>query len=127
MFVRIAQCFIACALCLSMGGQWLGAQSLAWARMVVSYSQHCSFHQALVQTLDGSHPCRLCKYVSKGRDTEKKQETRLSGAKFDLILAAERLVLLPRFIAIEFPDLTRLLNNPSQEAPPKPPPRLQLA
>ena len=81
MFMRIGRCVVAFALCSSIGGHWLGLQSIAWATMIADYSQHCSFGQAIVQTFDGKHPCDLCKHISKAKATEKKQDNQRGATK----------------------------------------------
>ena len=126
MFARVSRAVVALALCASIGGHWLGLQSIAWAKMVVTYSQHCPFSRAVAQTFDGDHPCDLCKHISKGRETEKKHDAQRSVAKTDLICAMRRIVLLPPFTAFEYPDLVRLLRSGFNQTP-YPPPRAALA
>jgi len=126
MLTRFGQCVIAFTLCASIGGHWLGLQSIAWATMVVKYSQHCSFAQAIAQTFDGEHPCDLCKHISKARSSEKKQDSQSSVAKMDLICTIRRVVLLPPFAPFDYPQLISSSTCGSRE-PPSPPPRSQLA
>jgi hypothetical protein len=94
------------ALCCSIGAQWLGLQSVAWATMLVKYSQHCSLKDAIVQTFDGDHPCEMCKHISKSRDTERKQEAQLPLTKADLICVTRQFTLMPRCIHFQYPAFT---------------------
>src|SRR6266487_6598025 len=75
------------ALCLSIGLHWIALQSLAWTTMVIEYSKSASLCQAIAQTFDGAHPCSLCNVVSKGKNSEKKQDLRSSSPKIDMICA----------------------------------------
>ena len=126
MFTRIGRCVVALALCSSIGGHWLGLQSIAWATMIANYSQHCSFGQAIVQTFDGKHPCDLCKHISKAKATEKKQDNQRGATKVDLICIMRQCVLLPPFIPFDYSELIASPGCHSQQ-PLSPPPRTQFA
>lgn len=122
MFMRISRFVIAFALCLSIGGHWLGLQSIAWATMVVSYSQHCSFPRAVAQTFDGNHPCDLCKHINKARDAEKKRDKHFSFGRTDLFCTTVLGVLSPPFVSFEYPALLTT-SICGFDQPPSPPPR----
>jgi hypothetical protein len=126
MLAQIGRFVVAFALCVSMGGQWVAMQSIAWTTMVISYSQHCSFRQAIVRTFDGGHPCDLCKGINKARGEEKKQDSQLSVSKTDLICTIRRVVLVPPFASLTFAQLITSPTDGFQE-PPSPPPRVQFA
>ncbi len=50
----------------SIGGQWMVLQGVAWVGMAVSYSlKEGSMSSGLSKTFDGEHPCPLCKAVKK--------------------------------------------------------------
>jgi hypothetical protein len=125
MLKRFSRAFVAFALCCSIGGHWFGLQSIAWANMVVSYSQHCSFVKAVAKTFDGAHPCDLCKRISKAKDTEKKQDNQRSTSKADLICVVRQFALLPPFVPVDYSELASSLVRGSQQ-PPSPPPRTEL-
>jgi hypothetical protein len=76
------------ALCCAIGLHWVALQSVAWAIMIVDYSKRGSLCQAITQTFDGAHPCSLCHVVSKGKNSEKKQDLRLPAPKIDMICAS---------------------------------------
>ena len=60
--------------------------------MVVSYSEDATLREALVKTLDGKHPCALCKEIAKGKRSEKKSEFPLPSKKFDFLAAKAQFV-----------------------------------
>jgi hypothetical protein len=122
MFARIGRCVIALTLCSSIGGHWFCLQSVAWTRMIVTYSQHCSFGTAIARTFDGDHPCDLCKHISKVRETEKKHDTQRSVDKTDLICTTRGIVLLPPFAPFGYLDLVSSIRLGFNETP-YPPPR----
>src|SRR5207253_6295380 len=73
------------ALCCAIGLHWIALQSLAWTTMVIDYSKRAPLCQAIAQTFDGAHPCSLCHVVSKGKNSEKKQDLRSATPKMDMI------------------------------------------
>jgi hypothetical protein len=125
MLTRFSRSFVALVICYSIGGHWIGLQSIAWASMVVNYSQQCSIAKAIERTFDGEHPCDLCKHISKARDTEKKQDSRSLNAKADLICTTRRVVLLPPFSYFDYPDLISSVGS-SLDRTPYPPPRAKV-
>ena len=54
------------------GGHWGVLQGIAWAKMLVEYSQADGIRDGIVKTFDGEHPCEMCKSISKGRESEKR-------------------------------------------------------
>jgi hypothetical protein len=126
MFSRVSRSALALAVCCSIGGQWIALQSIAWATMLVDYSQNCSFKQAIVQTFAGNRPCALCKHVSKGSANEKTRDKMRLATKADLICFRRAIACLPRFIAFEYPELTSSPVNGFHE-PLSPPPRATLS
>ena len=67
-----ASAVIGVALFLIAGGHWAMLQSVAWATMVHDYSRTASLSQAVENTLDGYHPCPLCKKITSARASEEK-------------------------------------------------------
>jgi len=80
------------ALACSIGLHWALLQSLAWAGMVVSYSQEATLKEALIKTFDGRHPCSLCKEIAKGKHSDKKSEAPLQPNKLEFLSATPRFV-----------------------------------
>jgi len=74
---------IALALASSIGLHWTFLQAVAWAGMIVSYSQEAPLGEAVVKTFDGQHPCTLCKQIAKGKRSEKKSDYKLELKKLE--------------------------------------------
>lgn len=71
---RLYNLIAACLLILSVGGHWALAQSLAWAGMLVSYSQEGTIAEAVGKTFDGAHPCNWCKVIDAGQEAERNSD-----------------------------------------------------
>jgi len=93
-FSRLGRGFLIIALSLSIGAHWAALQSVAWASMLIEYSQHASVAKAITQTFDGQHPCTLCKQILAGQRAPKKDGPLVTKAKPDLICATRTIVLL---------------------------------
>jgi hypothetical protein len=52
------------------GGHWMALQSLAWTRMLMSYSREGHIVAAVAKTFDGRHPCSLCKQIERAKSSE---------------------------------------------------------
>jgi len=74
---------IALALASSIGLHWTVLQAVAWAAMIVSYSQEAPLGEAVVKTFDGQHPCRLCTQIAKGKQSEKKADYKFELRKLE--------------------------------------------
>ena len=64
--------FIAVALFSLSGGHWAVLQSVAWGRMIQSYSAQGSFQSAVKKTFSGNYRCSLCKKIEQAKQQEKK-------------------------------------------------------
>jgi hypothetical protein len=126
MFRRFARVAIILAICVSIGAHWAALQSVAWATMLVEYSQHATLKKAIVQTFDGDHPCDLCKRVVAEQQLPKKSAASKFQIKPDLICAAFPFVLRPASRDIEFPTAI-LIASGDDSSPPTPPPRFNRA
>ena len=110
------------ALLASVGGHWALLQSVAWTRMIIERTHADSFAAAVQTTLDGEHPCALCKRITEGKQQEKQPEKMQAKVKMDML--CER-----RLIAIAPPSQPMLFQSgltdamPRAERPPVPPPR----
>jgi len=114
------------ALCFSIGLHWIALQSLAWTTMVIDYSKRAPLCQAIAQTFDGAHPCSLCHVVSKGKNSEKKQDFRSSAPKIDMICAPHGNRIERPFVPFEY-AIRHCLSFELGQPPPVPPPRLVLS
>jgi hypothetical protein len=122
----IARAITIFALCCAIGLQWLALQSIAWTAMIVDYSKNASLCQAIAETLDGAHPCSLCKIVNRGKTAEKKSDLQSPTPKIDMICVWRTASSLRPFIPFEY---TVRDSGSSQigRSPPVPPPRSLLS
>jgi hypothetical protein len=118
----IARAVTIFALCCAIGLQWLALQSIAWTAMIVDYSKNASLCQAIAKTLDGTHPCSLCKIVNKGKTAEKKSDLQLLTPKLDLICTKHAITLALPFISFDYANSNFRISEVGQ-SPPVPPPR----
>lgn len=92
----LARHLLIAALMVSIGGQWMIVQSVAWVGMAVKYStEEKSIVEGLSKTFDGEHPCTLCKAVDEGQKQEKKQTKKEMGVKLELFLTQTVIILSP--------------------------------
>lgn len=105
------------------GGPRLMLQSVAWAGMLIKYSQQTSLAEAVAETFDGDHPCNLCKGIQQDGETDQDQNVPVEK-KWDLkVVASTR----PRtiYLTVTF-ALQPVVSQQAfawAEAPPVPPPR----
>ncbi|MGI8431762.1 MAG: hypothetical protein ACR2MW_05650 [Chthoniobacterales bacterium] len=122
----IGRTLIIVALCLSLGGQWVALQSVAWATMLVSNSRHAPLGVAAAQTFDGAHPCGLCHAVTEGRKSEKKSASLPAVVKLDLIYPDRVVVLTPAATRYDYARFS--VTVPKRFLAPRvPPPRFFLS
>jgi len=112
------------ALCCAIGLHWLTLQSIAWTSMIIDYSKRGTLCQAIAQTLDGAHPCSLCRVVNKANSTEKKSDLQLTP-KLDLICTKHAITLALPFISFDYANSNFRISEVRQ-SPPVPPPRFLL-
>lgn len=120
---RLAKSLIAILLIVSVGGHWALLQSVAWVSMVIDYSKDAPISVAVSKTFDGKHPCKLCKIVKRGQESEQKQDAIKIKPKPDVWLLAAA-VTLPEADLVQdpYPALV-CLSGSGGETPPLPPPR----
>ncbi len=124
--MRTRQIIVALVLVLTLGLHWAALQSLAWASMIVRYSQQQTLAVAISKTFDGEHPCGLCKIIQTARAGEPDQPARLVPKPMlcDWLCDLPGPVLVSeRRAGPEFSPLSRLTGEHSLQ-PPTPPPRL---
>ena len=90
----VGNLFLTIALLTATDSQWLVLQSVAWAGMIVSYSQKAPLKTALAETFDGKHPCCLCKAIAAAKKSEKKKEFPLQVRKLEFPPAPENFALV---------------------------------
>lgn len=114
------------------GGQWFVLQSIAWVRMFADYAQQGSLAMALVETLDGRHPCKMCLQIQQGRQQEARKGAKfpwLKPEKMPELCCDARPVTLRPPPAIAGAALVARLDffYDFIESPPTPPPRSAVA
>ncbi len=122
----IGRTLLIAALCLSLGGQWVALQSVAWATMLVSNSRHAPLGVAVAQTFDGAHPCGLCHAVAGGQKSEKDSASLPAVVKLDLICPARVVALAPAATPYEYDSFSVTVPKLFL-APRVPPPRFFLS
>jgi hypothetical protein len=125
MALTIARIAVALVLCLSIGAHWAALQSIAWASMIVEYSQSASLAKAVAETFDGNHPCDLCKHIKRAQHSEKKPEAQSTTVKQDLLCVKRTVALFRSSTDLSFP-IERLSATAETPSPPVPPPRSDL-
>ncbi|MCB1208510.1 MAG: hypothetical protein KDK97_04235 [Verrucomicrobiales bacterium] len=96
----ISKLGLVAALVLSIGLHWACLQSAAWVGMLVTYTAKSgSVSQAVADTFDGRHPCKLCHLVSDGQNQDQKKQQQ-DGKLKKLDLACNE---SPRFISPSIP------------------------
>ena len=110
------------ALASSIGLHWAFLQIVAWAGMVVTYSQSATVSEAVVKTFDGKHPCKLCKEIASAKKSEQKTEFKFQPEKFEFrFVQAVFVFQAPTsfWLTAETDESARMLNY----SPSVPPPR----
>lgn len=117
---------VCCALYLS-GAHWVALQTTAWTGMLISRTLDTSVSEAVESTFDGQHPCRVCKAISSGKQTEER-----SQHEYDLLKKVGDLKfvdVLPLTVSIPPPTVETAwcpalfdCRGRGADAPPTPPP-----
>lgn len=103
--------------------RWTVLQSVAWASMVIRYSEHMPLSQALADTFDGQHPCCLCKAIAAARRSERKSRFPLQRARLEFPPLPERLRPEAPSQFDFLPEAANTFAEARPLVPPKPPPR----
>ena len=90
--------------------------------MIVDYSKNASLCQAIAKTLDGTHPCSLCKIVNKGKTAETKSDLQLLTQKVDMICPARATTRVQPFVHFDYAT-TNFPVSEIKHSPAVPPPR----
>lgn len=122
MLSRLPRLLLVLALASSIGLHWAFFQTLAWAQMVISYSQDASLTEALEKTFDGKHPCPLCKKIAESKRSDKKTDSEFDLKKFEFSFVDSPFVFsAPVFL--DEPSTTDDSALALFQTPPVPPPR----
>jgi hypothetical protein len=111
------------ALFCALGAHWLVLQSVAWTTMLANNLRTVSLTEAVQRTLDGRHPCALCKQIATGKNSEKKTQYPTQLQRFEFLTAASAHVFAAptRFCLLW---LSSRASKSVPLAPPTPPPRV---
>ncbi len=107
-------------------------QELAWASMLVTYTQERGFKRGIVETFDGGHPCGLCHKAAEIHRKEQAPESddkrlpeRAPRFAWAEMVVSERLCLPARMgstvAGLRIPLITRDAGR-GADAPDAPPP-----
>lgn len=121
---------VAVALFFLAGGHWGALQAVAWAGMLVTYTQeNGSLLSGVKKTFDGEHPCTMCQSIKTVKQKEhSKPVTVLSSKKIDAFPAVLCAALPARDCReFVFPDPAAVKAAARAEAPPVPVPIADLA
>jgi hypothetical protein len=94
--------------------------------MIIDYSKRAPLCQAIAQTFDGAHPCSLCHVVSKGKNSEKKQDLQSPAPKIDMICVPVANRIERSFVPFQY-VIRDCFSFELGHSPPVPPPRSLLS
>ena len=120
---KASRLIVILALLASVGGHWAVLQSVAWTRMIIERTHADSFVTAVKTTLDGDHPCDMCKRITEGKQSERQEEKVQVNVKLDMLCELRLIAIVPPSQPMNFPS-SPTEGTPRAERPPVPPPRL---
>ena len=111
-------------LMISIGMHWALLQSIAWTGMLIRYAQDGrSVATALAMTLDGKHPCKLCRVTESGRQSEAPANQVVPIQKLDLFVQDLQAAWAPTVHLISAGMPAAASWHSRSATPPVPPPR----
>ena len=111
------------ALLATTGGHWALLQSVAWTSMLAGHLQSQSLTEAVTQTFDGRHPCKLCLAIRAAMNAEKKTEAPPVLKKVEYPPPGQRVVIYAP-AAFQRRTAADTFAEASLPQPPTPPPRV---
>ena len=126
MLSQLPRFLIIVALAGSIGLHWVFLQSVAWVGMVVTYSQDAPITEAIGKTFDGQHPCKLCKGIAAGKQSERKAEFLPLVKKLEFVSARVAFIFTAPTEFRLLPETVSSFNRLAHQ-PPVPPPRFVAA
>ncbi len=106
------------------GGHWALFQSVAYFRMVYTYSSGGTWSSALEKTLSGKYPCALCKKISLEKKKERNNPSahEMKTKKGDLFLNSFSILTFLNFRKMNYPSFRESqYTHPLLEIPEPPP------
>jgi hypothetical protein len=121
--LRFGQVLMLLVLFAASGGHWMALQSLAWTRMLMSYSREGHIVAAVAKTFDGRHPCSLCKQIERAKSSES-QPLRALEVENQATFVAPVMVAMVRMEGISWKmEIPEWHGTVRAEQPTAPPPR----
>jgi hypothetical protein len=114
---------VAVLLIFSIGGHWALLQSVAWVSMVLDFSKEAPLEVAVSKTFDGKHPCHICTFVKKGKESEQKRDMVKVKAKLDFWVPTREIVLPLPAVESDLLFASKFSLRSWLDGPPSPPPR----
>ena len=90
--------------------------------MIIERTHADSFAAAVQTTLDGEHPCDMCKRIAEGEQSEQHPEKLQVKVKVDLLCERRIIAIAPPSEPVNFQS-GPTEGTPRAERPPVPPPR----
>jgi hypothetical protein len=120
--VRLSKWVVVAILVISTGIHWMALQTVAWAGMIVCYSERAPLRTALAETFDGNHPCPLCKAIAKGKTKENQNASLWQLKRFEFPPSPAEVVLVAPS-NFQLLPLRNLFAKSLPQQPLAPPPR----
>jgi hypothetical protein len=124
---RTGLAFVLLAYFVSVGGHFAVTQAVAWGTMIAaSVKRGTSVSQAVSETLDGEHPCRMCLKVAQaraGENPDAKPDGDVKEKVKSLGLALVVVALPASLCGVSTRADARLVLPSRCDPPPVPPPR----
>ena len=83
MLLRLGKVCIVFSLVATLSAHWALLQTVAWTTMLAGNLQSSSFHDAVMKTFDGNHPCPLCKAIAVAKKSEQKNQIGFENQKLE--------------------------------------------
>src|SRR5271170_8520217 len=77
-----------------LGAHWALLQTVVWTTMLADNLCTHSVKEAVTETFDGKHPCCLCKAITAGKKSEKKNEFTAQTQKLEFPPTQENFTLI---------------------------------
>jgi len=100
------------------GGHWGVLQTMAWAGMLVTYTQaDGSLLSGVRKTFDGEHPCSMCDSIKEARQKERQVPAVPTVKKIEVFAAPLRCALPQRLcLNFAYPPMTHEMSGlPARE------------
>jgi hypothetical protein len=119
--LKLGKVLVVFSLVATLSAHWALLQTVAWTSMLAGNLESRSFHDAMVMTFDGHHPCPLCKAIAAAKKSEQKNQVTFEQQKLDFPPVDGGLVLIaPSRVEI---SSANTFSESTFQKPLTPPPR----